>query len=243
MYGIFSTDSKGMQIFGFISDLILLNIVYLICCIPVITIGAASTALYTVCFRMEYRKNYNVLKTFFSAFKSNFGQGTVIWLIVLLYEGCSAYNIFFFYSLTGAAHNLYIVFSLFAFIGIAILSYAFPLTAVFQNTTKQILYNSLSFTLAYIPRSFLITAVNAFPLLVLIFDPYLYMRIGLLWYIIFYSAAALFNMYMLQKVFTPFIGRKCNMTSKQQHGQTVRSEKLAGDHGSGGIQGSYERIY
>ncbi len=46
--GFFSLDSKFMQVMSRVADLIILNVIYLVTCLPVITIGAASTALYTV---------------------------------------------------------------------------------------------------------------------------------------------------------------------------------------------------
>lgn len=51
MHTIFSPDSRFMRIMGCVADLILLNLCYLLTCVPVLTIGAASAALYTVCFR------------------------------------------------------------------------------------------------------------------------------------------------------------------------------------------------
>ena len=42
MGGLFSYDSKLMQILNFIGDLIILNVLYLVCCLPVVTIGAAQ---------------------------------------------------------------------------------------------------------------------------------------------------------------------------------------------------------
>ena len=49
MGGLFSYDSKPMQILMFVGDLIILNILYLICCIPIFTIGAAQAGMYTAC--------------------------------------------------------------------------------------------------------------------------------------------------------------------------------------------------
>ena len=49
MNGLFSYDSKPMQLLGFLGDLILLNILYLVCCIPLFTIGAAQAGLFTAC--------------------------------------------------------------------------------------------------------------------------------------------------------------------------------------------------
>ena len=51
MLSIFSPDSRFMRVMSRAADLILLNLCYLLTCLPLFTIGAASAALYAVCFR------------------------------------------------------------------------------------------------------------------------------------------------------------------------------------------------
>ena len=69
---MFSPDSKFMEIFGRITDLILLNILFLITCLPVFTIGAATAALYTMCFRLMREEYSGIIKPYFKAFRDNF---------------------------------------------------------------------------------------------------------------------------------------------------------------------------
>ena len=59
----FSLDSKFMQALSRIADLILLNLVFLVTCIPIFTIGAASAALYSVAFRLGTER-YRVCEYF-----------------------------------------------------------------------------------------------------------------------------------------------------------------------------------
>lgn len=63
------------------ADLILLNLIFLLCCIPVVTIGPAITALYAVSLRsVRYGDGY-VIQTFFRSFKQNFKQSFVVGMI------------------------------------------------------------------------------------------------------------------------------------------------------------------
>ena len=78
------TDNVVMRALGKMGDMICLNVMWVICCIPIITIGASTTALYTVMLRMVKNEEGYIFRGFLKAFKSNFKQSTLIWLILLL---------------------------------------------------------------------------------------------------------------------------------------------------------------
>ena len=67
-----------------ICDMICLNVIWLICCIPIVTIGASTTALYSVLLKMVKNEEGYIFRSFFKAFKENFRQSTVIWLLFVL---------------------------------------------------------------------------------------------------------------------------------------------------------------
>ena len=90
MGGFFSLDSKFMQAMSRVADLIILNVIYLVTCLPVVTIGAASTALYTVCFRLGTAREGSLVKGYFRAFRDEFRQATLIWLFLLLFGAAPA---------------------------------------------------------------------------------------------------------------------------------------------------------
>lgn len=72
----FNLDSPVMRFLTKVADLIILNILFLICCIPIVTIGAASTALYTVTMKSVRDEESYVIRSYFKAFKDNFKIGT-----------------------------------------------------------------------------------------------------------------------------------------------------------------------
>ena len=75
-------DING-KFFGFLeetADLVLLNVLFLICCIPVITIGASKTALYDMTRRMAAKREGYLVRGFFRSFSQNFKASTMIWL-------------------------------------------------------------------------------------------------------------------------------------------------------------------
>ena len=85
MGGFFSLDSKFMQVMSRVADLIILNVIYLVTCLPVVTIGAAGTALDTGGLRPGTVREGSLVKGYFRAFRDEFRQATLIWLFLLLF--------------------------------------------------------------------------------------------------------------------------------------------------------------
>lgn len=198
-------ESKAMQMLGRIGDIMLLNIVYVITCLPIVTIGAATAAMYTVCFRFGTVSEGHALKTYFKAFGSNFKQGTVIFLILLVYILCAGFCTILFYNLNSVLHYAFILFALFGVLGLTSFCYAFPLISQFENRIKGVLYNSFVFSVSYFPKSLLMAAMTFFPVILFFVNPYLYDRIGLIWYMLYYAVAACANVQLLRPVFAPFM--------------------------------------
>ena len=81
-------DSKFSRIAEVLSgliDLIFSGLLWLVCSLPVVTIGASSTALYYTVMKCVRHNRGRVAPTFFHGFRSNFRQATLIWLLFLLW--------------------------------------------------------------------------------------------------------------------------------------------------------------
>ena len=83
MGGLFSIDNPFWQFVSRLLHILLLNLLWFVCSIPVVTIGAAATAVYSVTLKMVRNQEGYIIKSFFKAFRDNFRQATVIWLILL----------------------------------------------------------------------------------------------------------------------------------------------------------------
>ena len=77
----FNLDSPVMQALGKMADLMWLNILTLICCIPVVTAGASLTAMHYMALKIVRNEECYITKGFFKSFKENFKQATLIWLL------------------------------------------------------------------------------------------------------------------------------------------------------------------
>lgn len=204
MGAFFSPDSKFMQAMARVYDLVILNLLFLLSCVPLITIGAASAALYTVCFRIGTDREQGIFRSYFQAFRENFRQGTILWLIAVVFFGAGIVNVFLFYSMEGPLHYLFLLMTALVVLELLIYSYAFPLISQFHNKNLPTLKNALFLSLGYLPRSLVIAVVNVFPLALALVDPYLFLQTGFLWAFLYFSAAAYINALLLKKVFAPY---------------------------------------
>jgi len=161
MSRLFSLDSPVMNFLSNLADMILLNIVYLICCIPIITIGAATTALYTVTLKMVRKEYPAILKSFFTAFRKNLKTSTLCWIPMIV----AAIILFLDYRLLGALPGtlqsvIRIALSIIALLYLMILLYLFPYIARFDNNVKNTFKNTLLISIMNLPLTLLMLVAN-----------------------------------------------------------------------------------
>lgn len=215
MEALLNPDSKFMRAMSRIGDLLLLNLMFLITCVPIVTIGAASTAMYTLCFRFDTDRERGLIKSYFQAFRDNFKQATVLWLIILLCGATACINVYIFYSLSAVVPFVYVLFLILFVLVLLIAAYAFPLLSQFNNSNKATLKNALILCLAYLPRSIVIVVVNVFPFALMLVNFYIFLNAAFLWAAIYFSAAAYINSFLLKKVFAPYLPKEENETEEE----------------------------
>lgn len=171
MTDLFNLDGPVLQFINKIVYSVYLNILWFICSIPIITIGASTTALFYVTLKMSKNEEGNITKAFFRSFRENFRQGTLIWLILLALgivlgvDGYVLYHMRFenlFWTLCTA------VFCVAAAAYAVILMYIFPLLARFDNTTGAMFKNALFIGIRFLFCTILMATVYFVMLLVVI---------------------------------------------------------------------------
>ncbi|MCR4586879.1 MAG: DUF624 domain-containing protein [Lachnospiraceae bacterium] len=162
---IFNLDSPVMRFLSRMADLIWLNILALICCVPIITIGASLTALHYVCLKMVRNEEGYITKSFFSSFKRNFVQATVIWLIMLVMILIFAGDIYILLQGTFPL-VLTILVGIVMFLSLIGMTMVFPVLARFDNTVKNTIKNAFLMGIANFPKVILMILMNAVPLVV-----------------------------------------------------------------------------
>jgi len=204
MNTIFDPDSWFMQFLSRFSSLVILNFLFLFTSIPVFTIGASLTAMYDVVFRMDTEREGKLVSTYFRSFKTNFKQSTLIWLFFLLLISASCANAVIFSNMDGTMGYLLFLISMVILINaMLVLGYVFPLASQFDNTLSNTLKNSLLLSVANLPRTLLIAVINCFPWALMFMNLYTFIRIGFIWFVLYFAAAAYFNSRLLMKVFDP----------------------------------------
>lgn len=201
---MFSPDSKTMQIIGRITDLILLNILFLITSLPLFTIGASAAALYTMCFRLM-REEYNgIVKPYFQAFQENFRQATSAWLILILLIVPALFYFDRFFQMDSILRYIGLVFFLIILLGLMTASYVFPWISQFRNTTAQSLLNALILSISHLPRTVCILVIHLLPVALWVFQYELFLNVSFLWLALYFAAAAYMVTGLLWHVFKPY---------------------------------------
>ena len=179
---LFSLDSPIVQILNKISQLMIFTVIWLLCCLPVFTAGAATAALYRMMFNMKEDKSCAV-KEYFRAFRSNFRKATVLWLILLF---CAAVTAILFYLMLLVEQTVLrmIALAVFCVLFFAVYIaglYLFPLTAYFENTVLGTLSNAISMGIANLRQTIIAGAVTMIPLVIAIAWPNLFIQMLFLW--------------------------------------------------------------
>nr|WP_317362920.1 YesL family protein [uncultured Blautia sp.] len=205
MSGFFNIDSPIMRFLSRVCDLMILNVLCIICCLPIVTAGASITALYTITMKMVRGEESYIFKGFFKAFKENFKQSTIIWLIM------AVLGIFIFVDYQAASllpenvRNIFRIFigALIIFYAM-ILSYVFPYTARFANNLKNIFKNSLLIAILNLPWTILIVVIPA----ALGFATFLTTRTlvygSMLWMLMGFAVVAYIESMMFRKIFAKY---------------------------------------
>ncbi len=162
MSKLFNYDNPVIQFMSKVFDVIFIGVLWFIGCLPIITVGAATTATYKVLFHLIRDDASAVATLFFQSFRENFKQSTLIWMIFLgifLFLLTDLFIVWFF-----ASHWIWtIVFAiilLLTLLAIGVFLYVFPLQACFYNTIKGTVKNAFLFAIGYLPRTILMLLIG-----------------------------------------------------------------------------------
>lgn len=197
-------DSKTMIFFGKLVDLTRINLLWLLCSLPLFTIGASTTAMITSLY--AYRAGEKCgSKVFFTAFRSAFGKATLLWLAVVFFAAMLAldYTIVAYLQFPGRMAVIALIF----FIGFALVLVSgmiFPLLSQFPGSIKEMVINSVLLCLGNLPKMLLVTAMNLLPALLFLLLPQLFLLMGFLWLICGFALMTLYDITVIEKIIAPF---------------------------------------
>lgn len=146
MTNLLNPDNAVMQFITKIVYSVYLNILWFICCLPIVTIGASTTALFYVTMKMVRNEEGNITRNFFHSFKENFKQSTLVWLMLLALGIILGIDGYVLYHLRFENAFWTIITAIFAVAVVAyaiVMMYIFPLMARFRNTIPAMFKNSI----------------------------------------------------------------------------------------------------
>lgn len=204
---LFDPESWIMVKLAELGDLIILNLLYIITSIPIITLGASTTALYAVMKASDENVySSSIFKNYFREFFRNFKKSTIILLILLIPAAVILINLYIL--LAGLMEDSIINYILCAVpivVFIFAWNYVFPLTAKFENTVRGTFANAFILSVAHLPTTIVLTVLNLLPLAVFLFFTSFFYRSLVFWFLLAFALIAKINSLLLKRVFARYI--------------------------------------
>lgn len=196
-------DSGVMHFLTLVANLAILNVLFIVCSLPVVTLGASLTALNYVALQMIRQEDSYIMRGFFRGFKQNFLQATAIWLILLAagiflwldYWSVSQY-------FTGAMRTVMLVgLTVLAVMWVMVFLYVFALQARYENTVKQTMKNALFMALLRLPYTVVLVLIDALLPLLPVFLPQTAPMVLFVWMVCGFAAVAYVGDLLVNRAF------------------------------------------
>lgn len=161
MSGFFNMDNGIFTALSKIVDIILISIIWIICCIPIITIGPATTALYYTVVKVIRRERSYLIKEYFNSFKSNFKVGALSGILITFLYAVLIFDRIFAGKLEGTeGFILLCVFNALLFLLTCVTIYIFPILSRFNMKLKQLFKISLFMAMKHLPTTILLFIIT-----------------------------------------------------------------------------------
>ncbi len=172
---IFNLDNKFFRGVTKIIDCVWVSILWIVCSLPIFTIGASTTALYYTINKCIRNGRSYVSTEFFSSFKSNFKQSTIIWLILMVVYAILGFDFYVMKQFAEAGEEIGKIYICFFVFGVFVTMwgfYLFPYVARFENTVKNTFKNSLYMAISNVHWTIIMTVIAiATALVIYLFPP------------------------------------------------------------------------
>lgn len=213
LQGLFNYDNPVWRFIGKLGDLILLNILWSICSIPVFTIGASTTAVYYVTLKLVRDEEDSTIRSFFRSFKDNFRQATAIWLLLLAAGAVLSVDFWFFstgqMSVSGIVKTVLTAASggmILLYIFIAI--YVFPLQSRFYNPVRRTIFNAFFMSVKHLLQTIGMIAIDLGIVAGVYFSLFYFPQLSVLLLLFGMPLIAFVNSYIFASIFERYMPKK-----------------------------------
>lgn len=167
---LFNINSGFFKFINRLLDVLFINLLWIICSLPIVTIGASTCAAFSITLKMVDDEEGYIGKTFFKAFKQNFKQGTLMWLIT---APC-VYILYLLWQMVIKSEDINAIVIigviLLTAIAISINLYSYPLIARYENSLKNIIKNSFGICVQFFIKTLILIAVVAVEIIIIMWN-------------------------------------------------------------------------
>ena len=208
---IFNLDNGVMRFFSRVFDIVVLNLLFLIGCIPIVTIGASLTAMYSITLKMARNEESHIVRGFIKAFKLNFKQGTIVGMISIIIALFIIIDLKII-SIIGddklkILQVLCYIVAIWAYI---IALYSFPIIARFVHTTKEVFKNSFMISIVNFKWTILLILMNIPFISMLFYSEVSMLLLFTILIICGFSGLALIQSFIFRKIFEKYENYEIN---------------------------------
>lgn len=210
----FDPNNPFMRSMSKVADVVILNFLFIICSIPIVTIGPALTALHCVTMKLVRDEEGSVFKEFFQSFRLNFRQAFAIHMLFLAVAAVLFIDIYFvLYSKNDLGAMAYILFGVAAFLGVMgamTLLYVYPVLAKFDNPTRRTLMVAFTLSIRHLPTTIALAIITAIPIVAMMIPNEIVISFMFVMLLFGFSGVAMAQASFLRKVFDRYIPAEQN---------------------------------
>lgn len=207
MDNLFEYDNKFFEVLGKITDIIILNLLCIISCLPIITIGASVTATYFVALQMVRNEETYIIREFIKRFKENFIFSTKVWSIILIIGLVLSFDFYISRLILNEYMRITLQFilTIVSIIFIFLLTYVFPIISKFENTIKNTMINSILISIQHLPKTIFMVFINLSPIILTLILSNYWGQILFFYTVMGFASITYINSMFFNKIFEKYI--------------------------------------
>lgn len=209
MDNIFGYDNKFFEALGKITDIVILNFLFIVSCIPIITIGASLSAKYYVAMKMVKDEETYIVKEYVKRFKEDFRVSTIVWILIMVVGSVLAIDSYIYNMISSEVTRKVFQFicTFICVILMFIITYAFPLISKFENTVKNTFKNSILISIQSLPYTIIMVVVNLSPMIIIFLFRNYWGYVVFFYAVIGYGVMAYINSIFFNKILDRYVNK------------------------------------
>ena len=221
MQKLFDPDGGFSHFTARLSQLVWLNILFLVCSLPVVTFGASSTALYTVLLRLLQGEDGHLTRRFFAAWRDNWKRASGCWLLLLAVIAVCGVDLWLAQAGNRFIWKVLAVFAL-QLVGM-VMTFLFPLLARYENTWRRQLSNALMLGVGNLPKLLLMWLYWGAAIVLTILTPATLYACLPAWLLVGYAALSYANLKLIWPIFRRI--EEQQRREKEEQGKNTDEDK------------------